>query len=562
MSPLLTSRVSRRSACAILALSLAFSVFAQPIDLPVGSSNATNHDDFGSHVAPKAAAAVAKKSSSILLKGATIIAYDDKKNELDIIRGGSLLIIDDRIADVGMKLTTPIPRGTEVVDVTNSIITPGFVDTHKHSWQHIYQTLAPDILLGDYVYKFSGLSKLTTQINADDAYISTFMSLTDSLNAGVTSILDHAHGTFTPKHSEAMLKAHIDSGARVWNAYSIVPIPSTQGGKFHLDWSGQEPGGWKWKQFEQLAKEAPWADGRVQLGLGWEMGREEDEVKYGFDKASELNVSVVTLHHVGYPMQATGVTPKAIYQLNAWGYLNKTYPVVFSHGTVADGADLNILRNTNHFVSVTPESEHHYTHGQIFTSALLEQAALGIDTSYTFSSDMLTQMRLQLQSTRNVGANVAHVNFRFTNNTVMTVNQAFLLGTRNGGLALRRPDIGVIKKGAKADVVVFNTDNTATSAFEDPVAAVVLHSHVGNIEHVILDGKWVKRDFKLVGLDWKSTKETFSKSARKIQKIVKEYSKDWARFRAEMSEVIGWTGDEFMNVPQVKVDPSVLTKKV
>lgn len=83
-----------------------------------------------------------------------------------------------------------------------------------------------------------------------------------------------------------MLKAHIDSGARVWNAYSIVPIASTKGGKFHLDWAGQEPGGWKWRQLEQLAKEAPWADGRVQLGLGWEMGREDDETKYGFDKAS------------------------------------------------------------------------------------------------------------------------------------------------------------------------------------------------------------------------------------------------------------------------------------
>lgn len=254
------------------------------------------------------------------------------------------------------------------------------------------------------------------------------------------------------------------------------------------------------------------------------------------------------------------MSPKSIYQLNAWGYLNKSYPVVFSHGTVADGADLSILRNTNHFVSVTPESEHHYTHGQLFASALLEQAALGIDTSYTFSSDMLTQMRLQLQSTRNVGANVAHFNFRFANNTVMTVDQAFLLGTRNGGLALRRPDIGVIKKGAKADVVIFNTDNTATSAFDDPVAAVVLHSHVGNIEHVIVDGKWVKRDFKLVGMDWKKTKATFSKSARKIQKILKEYSKDWGRLRAEMSEAVGWTGDEFMNVPQVKVDPNVLKK--
>ncbi|KAG0294495.1 hypothetical protein BGZ96_001026, partial [Linnemannia gamsii] len=505
-------------------------------------------------------AAATEKGSSILLKGATIIAYDDKKDELDIIRGGSLLIINDRIADVGKNLSTPIPEGIEVVDVTDSIITPGFVDTHKHSWQHLYQTLGPNILLGDYVYKFSGLSKITTHISADDSYISTLMSLTDSLNAGVTSVLDHAHGTFSPEHSDAMLKAHINSGARVWNAYSIVPIASTKGGKFHLDWEGQEPGGWKWKQLEQLAKQAPWADGRVQLGLAWEMGREDAEIKYGFDRASELNVSVVTLHHVGYPMQPSGVPPKFIHQLNDWGYLNKSYPVVFSHGTVADGADLNILRNTNHFISVTPESEHHYAHGQLFTSALFEQAALGIDTSYTFSSDMLTQMRLQLQSTRSTGANIAHYNFRFANNTAMTVDQAFLLGTRNGGLALRRPDIGVIKKGAKADVVIFNTDNTATSAFDDPVAAVVLHSHVGNIEHVIVDGKWVKRDFKLVGLDWKETKATFVQSARKIQKIMKEYSKDWGRLRAEMSEAIGWSGDEFMNVPQVRVDPSVLKK--
>jgi cytosine/adenosine deaminase-related metal-dependent hydrolase len=282
MLPLLKSRVARSTACAFLALSFAVSVFAYPIDEPVESSNTSSFSSSGSHLA----AAATKNGSSILLKGATIIAYDDKKNELDIIRGGSLLIINDRIADVGMKLSTSIPEGTEVVDLTGSIITPGFVDTHKHSWQHLYQTMGANVVLGEYFYKFSGISKITTQISADDSYISTLMSLADSLNGGVTSVLDHAHGTFSPKHSDAMLKAQIDSGARVWNAYSIVPIASTEGGKFHLDWTGQEPGGWKWKQLEQLAKNAPWADGRVQLGLGWEMGREDAEVKYGFDKAS------------------------------------------------------------------------------------------------------------------------------------------------------------------------------------------------------------------------------------------------------------------------------------
>jgi cytosine/adenosine deaminase-related metal-dependent hydrolase len=40
----------------------------------------------------------------------------------------------------------------------------------------------------------------------------------------------------------------------------------------------------------------------------------------------------------------------------------------------------------------------------------------------------------------------------------MSVNQAFLLATRNGGLALKRPDLGVIAPGAKADIVVFKGD--------------------------------------------------------------------------------------------------------
>lgn len=41
-------------------------------------------------------------------------------------------------------------------------------------------------------------------------------------------------------------------------------------------------------------------------------------------------------------------------------------------------------------------------------------------------------------------------------NNPMSVHQACLLATRNGGLALRRQDIGVLAVGAKADIVVFN----------------------------------------------------------------------------------------------------------
>jgi len=103
----------------------------------------------------------------------------------------------------------------------------------------------------------------------------------------------------------------------------------------------------------------------------------------------------------------------------------------------------------------------------------------------------------------------------------MSVNQAFLLATRNGGLALRRPDLGIIAVGAKADVVVFNGDSPGMLGWVDPVAAVILHSNVGDVEVVIVDGKVVKRDGKLTFKEYDGVKKRILGSARRVQKFWK-----------------------------------------
>lgn len=101
----------------------------------------------------------------------------------------------------------------------------------------------------------------------------------------------------------------------------------------------------------------------------------------------------------------------------------------------------------------------------------------------------------------------------------MTVEQGFLLATRQGGRSLWRDDIGVIKVGAKADLVVFNGDSPNMLGWSNAVAAVMLHANVGDIEHVLVDGVFRKRDFKLVNtkLPWKEVKERFLEAARRIQ---------------------------------------------
>jgi hypothetical protein len=148
----------------------------------------------------------------------------------------------------------------------------------------------------------------------------------------------------------------------------------------------------------------------------------------------------------------------------------------------------------------------------------MDQASLGVDTHFTFSADIISQARLWLQSVRLQFFSQVVANWEVPSNNPVSVEQAFLLATRAGGLALHRPDIGVLVEGAKADLVVFDGTSPNMLGWADPVAAVMLHSHVGDIQHVLVDGQFRKRDFNLVVPgNYADITKNFLASARRIQ---------------------------------------------
>ena len=67
--------------------------------------------------------------------------------------------------------------------------------------------------------------------------------------------------------------------------------------------------------------------------------------------------------------------------------------------------------------------------------------------------------------------------------------------------------------------MVFDGHSPGMAGYEDPVAAVVLHANVGDIQHVIVDGEFKKRDSKLVGVDWDRIRDTYVASARRLREI-------------------------------------------
>lgn len=164
----------------------------------------------------------------------------------------------------------------------------------------------------------------------------------------------------------------------------------------------------------------------------------------------------------------------------------------------------------------------HYGHLHPTNHLILDQASLGVDTHFTFSTDILTQARIWLQSTRYRVFQNTLDRWQIPAHSPFSVNQAFLLATRNGGLALGRPDLGVISPGAKADVIVWDGKSPALLGWIDPVAAIILHASVGDIDHVLVDGEFKKRDGKLVIEGYADVQDRFLTSAGRIQQTLKE----------------------------------------
>ncbi|KAI1473213.1 Metallo-dependent hydrolase [Daldinia caldariorum] len=422
-----------------------------------------------------------------------------------------------------------LPSDTEIVDCTDKIISPGFIDTHRHGWQTALKTLIPNTTLPAYLYQFAGVAS-SHIYSADDVYLGQLTGLLEALNAGVTTSLDHAHHIWSKETADAGFQASVDSGARVYWCHGFIT---------HGDYSLTD----QIANFRKLAKSSQ-TSGLVTVGAafdGWTVSPPED-VNAVVSVIKETKIPVLTTHYLGGPWMVNN-SPELFQRL---GLLDTRMAVVFSHATDITATEAKLLRSASQFISITPESEMHYGHGHATAHLVQEQASLGVDTFSTFSTDLLTQARLWLQRTRSRLFDHVLAGWKLPANNPMSANQAFLLATRQGARALRRPDLGVLRPGAKADLVVFDGRSPGMLGWRDPVAAVVLHAGVGDIEHVLVDGKFRKRDGKLTYENYDELAGRFLASAERLQKKAVESP-------APVLEGRFWGGCEFGYAPEVNI---------
>ncbi|KAH2770836.1 hypothetical protein KXW10_005937 [Aspergillus fumigatus] len=456
------------------------------------------------------------KASILFQDAAAVISFDKTSETLRVIRNASVLVTGDTIAAI-MPASEHLqrPANTTVIPSDGKIITPGFVDTHRHAWQTAFKTLGSNTSLAEYFARYSEFSPAKKIFTPEDVYTGQLTGLYESLNSGVTSILDHAHHTWSSETALAGLRASVDSGARTWWCYAFHNLSDAT-------WASNYTREDQIADFLRIAEHGPWRKSdTVSLGIAYDNFALEDaaEIEQITSLALSQNVSAFTIHYLGGPWSYAN-SPELVNQYN---FLNTSIPIVFSHASYLTVKDAELLRSTNQYISITGESERHYGHDHPSSPYIMDQSSLGIDTHFTYSADIVGQARMWLQEVRLRLYAQALDCWDIPPNNPMSVEQAFLLATRAGGLALRRPDIGVLVEGAKADLVVFDGTSPNMLGWVDPVAAVILHSNPGDVEHVLVNGEFRKRDFKLVVPgNLAEIQQRFLASARRIQEVWKQ----------------------------------------
>ncbi len=107
-------------------------------------------------------------STRTLLRGGTVITAvrpGEVLTDTDILIGA-----DGTIEAIGHGLDA---ADAEVIDVHGRIVHPGFVDTHRHTWQSVVRNLASDWSLTEYLAGLhTGLSK---HFRPEDTYTGNYL---------------------------------------------------------------------------------------------------------------------------------------------------------------------------------------------------------------------------------------------------------------------------------------------------------------------------------------------------------------------------------------------------
>ena len=372
-----------------------------------------------------------------------------------------------------------------MIDCKGGIVMPGMVDTHRHMWQTALRGFGADWTLTQYfVFYYLKWGRI---FRPEDIYAGNLCAAIEAIDAGVTTTVDWSHGLQTVEHGDAAVDA-------------LAEVP----GRFVLAYGNLLGAPWEWsksKAFRDfVAQRFSSRSDMLGLQLAFDVtGDPEFPEKGAFESARELGLRVTT--HAG----VWGATnDNSIRLMSEHGFMSED--VTYVHASTLCEDSYQRIAASGAYASVSTESEQSAGQGYPTTWQLRRHripVSLSMDTSVWWSGDLFSAMRATLSADRSREHLEAHAKEETVVANALRAEEVVQWATVGGAEALGLGDaIGSLVPGKKADVVLVKNDRSPVMfPMLHPFGHVVFQAGRGDVDTVMVNGRIVKLDHELVGVD-------------------------------------------------------------
>ena len=427
--------------------------------------------------------------NTILIKNAFILNPENpisgKKDVL--IKNDIIQEIDEKIAEDNVD---------KIIDATDKILLPGFINTHTHLSMTLFRGLADDLSLDEWLN--DNIWPMEANLNGNYCYIGALLGAVELIKSGTTTFPDMYF------YMEDVGKAVEESGIRAVLSYGMIDFGDEEKRKAEIEENMK-----LFKNCHDIA------DGRIKVFFGPHSPytASEELLREVRKLADENNIKIhihvsETQKEIDDVSAEKGLRP--FEYLDSIGFLGPD--VVCAHSVWLSDEEIEIIKKNDVKVSHNPCSNMKLASGIAPVSKLLENdicVAIGTDgASSNNNLDIIEELRtaslLQKVSTLDPKA--------------LTSDEAIAMGTINGARALGLDDeIGTVEVGKKADLILIDTNNANMIPDSSKLSSNVIYSANGsNVDTTICNGQILMENKKLTTLD---EQEIYEKARKAIEEL-------------------------------------------
>jgi 5-methylthioadenosine/S-adenosylhomocysteine deaminase len=455
--------------------------------------------------------------ANISIINATIVTMDKDRR---IIRNGAIAIDGNRIEDVGNtdEILSKHGRGEEVIDGSRMIAIPGLINAHTHMFQDLLRGLGDDMELMSWLKEM--LYPVYSALTEEDVRIGALLGCAEMIKTGTTFVIDNHHCCTNEKAIDNIAMAIEKTGIKGLVARGMM-VKTARTEKWEVpDQAFRYTADEEIKLTEKLIRK--WdgkAKGRIRIcPAPVAIHMCTPEIFKESKKLSDKYDVPVHTHIAESPAEVESTLEdygkreaEFLYDL---GVLGPRFHVV--HGIWLNDREIEFLSRTKTHVIHCPVSNAYLASGVAPIPKMLK-AGVNVALATDGPASNNNQDMFGVMKTTALVHKVAKLS-----PTAIRCEQVMEMATINGAKALGlEKEIGSIEAGKKADIVLVDVKKPHIAPIHRPVSAIVYCAMGSDVDTVIIDGKIVMKERKLLTVDEQEVLENAEEVGRDLVKRAK-----------------------------------------